>query len=177
LNNHSSLPCIERACAQLFILGDFQSQFNFITMDFLEMLLTYFVLLNIIVHSTFSQSVICSFFLGDPFVHEQSNIWCISRWFFTTKINWVLFFILFFPIGLFLWTWHETTNTNVLVLENGSKLNVLCDVHIIYSIVLDLDHWIKSKVVANWSWKSFYILVFCLHLDCSIGMVLIWSLC
>jgi hypothetical protein len=53
----------------------------------------------------------------------------------------------------------------VLVSQNNSKLYVVYDVYIVYTTILNLDHWIKIKMVANWNdCKSFYILTICLHI-------------
>jgi hypothetical protein len=37
----------------------------------------------------------------------------------------------------------------VLVTQNNSKSYVMYNVHIVYTTILNLDHWIKIKVVVN----------------------------
>jgi len=37
----------------------------------------------------------------------------------------------------------------VLASQNNSKLYVIYDIYIVYIIILDLDHYIQIKMVAN----------------------------
>jgi hypothetical protein len=71
----------------------------------------------------------------------------------------------FFPSIFCLWTFHGTKSMGVLVSQNSSKLYVIYDVYIVYTTILNLDHWIKIKMVANWNdCKSLYILTISLHI-------------
>jgi hypothetical protein len=37
----------------------------------------------------------------------------------------------------------------VMASQNGSKLHVMYDVYIIYTIIIYLDYWNKTKVIIN----------------------------
>jgi hypothetical protein len=56
----------------------------------------------------------------------------------------------FFSFKFCLLMWHGTKIINVLMLQNDSKLYVVYDVCMVYTNILDFDHWIKIKMVVNY---------------------------
>jgi hypothetical protein len=75
----------------------------------------------------------------------------------------------FFSFNFCLWMWHGTKNMGRCHKTIPNYIWHTC--MFVYTTILNLDYWIKIKVIVDWSgFKSLYIFTIYLHFDHWIGV-------